>query len=195
MGEQGWFDRFWGDQRGMGSDTREKMLDLLWNAANRGTGRAAALRTETFGKTGTTQDHRDAFFVGFSGDLITGVWIGNDDNSPLAGVQGGGLPARIWRDFMSRAVRAPAARRREPTRNEAPSEKARIEVPVLNIPIEGTGYEVGLDLGNEAVTISTQPGPRPNDAPAPTRRDPPVVVPLPTVPTGDESPPPENENR
>src|SRR3546814_15445690 len=81
------------------------LLDLLWSAANEGTGRAAALRVETFGKTGTTQDNRDAIFIGFAGDLVTGVWVGNDDNSPLKGnVHGGGLPARIWRDFMSRAI-------------------------------------------------------------------------------------------
>src|SRR3546814_16566814 len=93
------------------------LLDLLWSAANEGTGRAAALRVETFGKTGTTQDNRDAIFIGFAGDLVTGVWVGNDDNSPLKGnVHGGGLPARIWRDFMSRAINVPPARRRSEDR-------------------------------------------------------------------------------
>src|SRR3546814_16319589 len=93
------------------------LLDLLWSAANEGTGRAAALRVETFGKTGTTQDNRDAIFIGFAGDLVTGVWVGNDDNSPLKGnVHGGGLPARIWRAFMSRALHLPPARRPQPTR-------------------------------------------------------------------------------
>lgn len=90
---------------------REMMLDLLWQAANAGTGRAAALRTPTFGKTGTSQGHRDALFVGFAGDLVTGVWIGHDDNRPLPRIAGGGLPAEIWRDFMSRATgSAPAGR-------------------------------------------------------------------------------------
>lgn len=76
------------------------MLDLLWHAANNGTGKAAALRTPTFGKTGTSQEGRDALFIGFAGDLVTAVWVGRDDNAPVPGNSGGGLPARIWRDFM-----------------------------------------------------------------------------------------------
>jgi penicillin-binding protein 1A len=58
----------------------------------------------TYGKTGTTQDYRDALFIGFAGDLVVGVWVGNDDNRPMPGVTGGGAPARIWRNFMSRAL-------------------------------------------------------------------------------------------
>jgi penicillin-binding protein 1A len=84
--------------------TLPMMRELLWSAANVGTGRAAALRTPTFGKTGTTQDNRDAIFVGFAQDLVTAVWVGNDDNRPLRNVAGGGLPARIWRDFMAQAL-------------------------------------------------------------------------------------------
>lgn len=77
------------------------MLDMLWQAANAGTGRIAALSQPTFGKTGTTQDNRDAWFVGFAGDLVVGVWVGRDDNSPVPGLSGGKLPARIWHAFMS----------------------------------------------------------------------------------------------
>jgi penicillin-binding protein 1A len=79
------------------------MLDLLWEAANEGTGRRASssLRLPTFGKTGTSQDGRDALFVGFSGDLVTAVWIGRDDNKPIPGASGGHLPARVWANFMS----------------------------------------------------------------------------------------------
>ncbi len=77
------------------------MLDLLWQAANLGTGRRAALAEPTFGKTGTSQDGRDALFVGFAGDLVTLVWIGRDDNKPLPGSSGGHLPAEIWRAFMA----------------------------------------------------------------------------------------------
>ena len=89
------------------------LRDVLYAAANRGTGRAAALSVPTFGKTGTTSDYRDAVFVGFAGDLVVGVWVGNDDNRPLPGTTGGGVPARIWRAFMVdalgiRAARAPA---------------------------------------------------------------------------------------
>ena len=66
-----------------------------------GTGRNAALGPRPVaGKTGTSQDYRDAWFVGFTADYIAGVWVGNDDSSPMNGVTGGGLPARIWRDVM-----------------------------------------------------------------------------------------------
>jgi penicillin-binding protein 1A len=57
------------------------------------------------GKTGTTQDNRDAWFVGFTGHLTAGVWIGNDDNRPMHGISGSGLPALIWRDVMQAAHR------------------------------------------------------------------------------------------
>ena len=70
------------------------MLDLLYAAANNGTGRRAALAIPTFGKTGTTQENRDALFVGFAGDLVVGVWVGRDDNSSLGKVSGGTVPAR-----------------------------------------------------------------------------------------------------
>ena len=83
---------------------RAAMLDLLYAAANSGTGKRAALRVPTFGKTGTTQDNRDALFVGFAGDLVVGVWVGRDDNKSLGKISGGTVPARIWRDFMSSAV-------------------------------------------------------------------------------------------
>ncbi len=83
---------------------RAPMLDLLYAAANEGTGRRAALSTPTFGKTGTTQENRDALFVGFAGDLVVGVWVGRDDNKSLGKVTGGTVPAQIWRSFMSSAL-------------------------------------------------------------------------------------------
>lgn len=69
-----------------------------------GTGRRAALPDgrQAAGKTGTTQAARDAWFIGFTADYVVGVWMGNDDNSPLTGVTGGGLPADIWRETMVR---------------------------------------------------------------------------------------------
>lgn len=83
---------------------RAPMLDLLYAAANEGTGRRAALAIPTFGKTGTTQENRDALFVGFAGDLVVGVWVGRDDNGSLGRVSGGTIPAEIWRSFMSSAL-------------------------------------------------------------------------------------------
>jgi penicillin-binding protein 1A len=80
------------------------MLDLLYAAANNGTGRRAALATPTFGKTGTTQENRDALFVGFAGNLVVGVWVGRDDNKSLGKISGGTVPADIWRSFMTSAL-------------------------------------------------------------------------------------------
>jgi penicillin-binding protein 1A len=102
--ERGWFEQLMDRQRHFSQDELEKIRDLLSSAANRGTGSAAALRTSTFGKTGTTQDNRDAIFVGYAGGIVTAVWMGNDDNTSLPGIAGGGVPARIWRDFMGRAI-------------------------------------------------------------------------------------------
>jgi membrane peptidoglycan carboxypeptidase len=66
-----------------------------------GAGRAAALDDDdAAGKTGTSQDYRDAWFVGFNKALVVGVWVGNDDRSPMKGVTGGSLPAEIWKRFV-----------------------------------------------------------------------------------------------
>jgi penicillin-binding protein 1A len=94
------------------------MRALLGASVAGGTGRAAALPIATFGKTGTTQDSRDALFIGFAGDLVVGVWVGNDDNRPMSNIAGGGLPARIWRGFMMEALRL-----REPPRVTKPPEE------------------------------------------------------------------------
>jgi penicillin-binding protein 1A len=77
---------------------------MLRAVVNQGTGRAAMLSIPNYGKTGTSQNNRDALFVGYAGGLVVGVWVGNDDNSPLDGISGGGLPARIWRNFMVQAL-------------------------------------------------------------------------------------------
>ena len=84
------------------------MRDLLAAAVNSGTGRNAALPLEmdpAHGKTGTSQNFRDAWFIGFSGNLVAGVWLGNDSGEPMRGVTGGGAPANIWRDFIGSASR------------------------------------------------------------------------------------------
>ncbi len=78
----------------------EDMLRLLVAVVERGTGRAARFNRPAAGKTGTTQDYHDAWFIGFTHDLVAGVWVGNDDNTGTNKVTGGSLPAQIWHDFM-----------------------------------------------------------------------------------------------
>jgi penicillin-binding protein 1A len=85
-------------------DALTAMTDLMTDVVTYGTGKAARLEDRpTAGKTGTTQDYRDAWFVGFTADLVCGVWIGNDDNQPMIHATGGTLPARIFKSFMSGA--------------------------------------------------------------------------------------------
>jgi len=68
-----------------------------------GTGTGANIGRPAAGKTGTSQNWRDAWFIGFTPDLLAGVWVGNDDNRPMNKVTGGSLPAAIWRQFMTGA--------------------------------------------------------------------------------------------
>jgi len=76
---------------------------MMTEVLNSGTGARARLDDrEAAGKTGTTTSARDAWFVGFTADYVVGVWMGYDDNSPLTGVTGGGLPAEIWHEVMVR---------------------------------------------------------------------------------------------
>jgi penicillin-binding protein 1A len=93
-----------GSQKVMDEAVRANMLRLLRLAAMRGGGAAADLPLPVYGKTGTSQNNRDALFVGFAGDLVVGVWVGNDDERPMNRVYGGALPARIWADFMRGAL-------------------------------------------------------------------------------------------
>jgi membrane peptidoglycan carboxypeptidase len=86
------------------------MNEMLYDVTQSGTGRAARVpRHEVAGKTGTTSGFKDAWFVGYSADLVTGVWVGNDNSRPMRRVTGGTLPAQIWSSFMRTALagRAP----------------------------------------------------------------------------------------
>lgn len=73
---------------------------MLEKVIEKGTGKRALLPFDAYGKTGTSQDNRDAWFAGFSGDWVVVVWLGNDDSSPMKGVSGSNLPAEIWKKVM-----------------------------------------------------------------------------------------------
>ena len=80
------------------------MNRMMRSVVTEGTARKAQFGNfEIAGKTGTSQDYRDAWFIGYTADLIAGVWIGNDDNSPTLKVTGGSIPALVWRDVMALA--------------------------------------------------------------------------------------------
>jgi penicillin-binding protein 1A len=83
-----------------------EMNEMLTGVIGHGTGTAAALPRPAAGKTGTTQDYRDAWFVGYTADLVAGVWLGNDDDKPMHAVTGGSFPALAWRRFMLAATQS-----------------------------------------------------------------------------------------
>ncbi|MBT4426721.1 MAG: PBP1A family penicillin-binding protein [Rhodospirillaceae bacterium] len=96
-----------GAGRVVSPEAASAMRELLAAVVTEGTGRNAALPEglgPAYGKTGTSQNFRDAWFVGFAGDMVVGVWLGNDNGKPMNRVTGGGAPATIWRDFMTRAL-------------------------------------------------------------------------------------------
>jgi 1A family penicillin-binding protein len=97
-----------GQEGGMGERViseyaAQELVFMLSEVVNSGTGTRAALPDRpSAGKTGTTQAARDAWYVGFTADYVAGIWMGYDDNTPLKGVTGSGLPAEIWRETMLR---------------------------------------------------------------------------------------------
>ena len=169
------WDRIFNAPRSMSNSTHEDMEQLLRSAINNGTGRVAQLPGLNFGKTGTTQNNRDALFVGYAGDLVVGVWIGNDDNTPLNGISGGGLPAGIWKNFMLRAQglgdQAAPVRRRDPS---APIEPLDVpDASDIPDPIEEEGAEITVDESG----VTTREAP-PLDAPPDEPRTAPEIAPL-----------------
>ncbi len=139
--EPGMLDWLLQSRRSFDARTHAMLLDLLSATIKSGTARGAALAIPAYGKTGTSQEGRDALFIGFAGDLVVGVWVGNDNNAPLSGMSGGGVPARIWRDFMGRAI--PGAR---PAPPPVPQKAVTTDAP-FDVPL---GENVTLQVGNDS---------------------------------------------
>ena len=92
-------------QQVIGSPALQYMNQMMRQVVSNGTGtRAKVPGFDLAGKTGTTSDYRDAWFVGYTGGFVTAVWVGKDNNKPMKRVTGGNAPAGIWRDFMSAAL-------------------------------------------------------------------------------------------
>ncbi|MDK3016653.1 transglycosylase domain-containing protein [Pseudodonghicola flavimaris] len=90
-------------ERVIRTEAAEQLIWMLEKVVSEGTGGRARLPGwQVAGKTGTSQEARDAWFIGFTADYVTGVWMGYDDNTPLKGVTGSGLPAEIWHETMMR---------------------------------------------------------------------------------------------
>jgi penicillin-binding protein 1A len=107
-----------------------EMNEMLAGVIDHGTGDSARLPRPAAGKTGTTQDYRDAWFIGYTADLVAGVWFGNDDNAPMNKVEGGSVPAWTWRRFMLAATRSMPVR-------ALPGSGPPPEVPVASSTSQG----------------------------------------------------------
>ena len=187
-GSSDWLGRLLAAPTPFPSRTQGDMQSLLKAVVESGTGRAANLGIPTYGKTGTTQDNRDALFVGYAGEgddaIVAGVWMGNDNNSPSPGLSGAGLPARVWHQFMMQALGV-----------RAPPPPPVVEDANATEDDAGIGLEDVLNLIDKGA-ISTQvdsQGDEDGDTPPPEdrRREDAVVPPRPGVETrGDREPPP-----
>lgn len=127
--------------RVIGERSAQMLTWMMTQVLEGGTGGRARLDgRQAAGKTGTTQAARDAWFIGFTADYVAGVWMGYDDNSPLTGVTGGGLPAEIWREVMMRVHQGLPARPLPMTTPErpileAPTQRAPAPAPTAPSPL------------------------------------------------------------
>ncbi len=151
--EAGWLDWLTSGEDSLPSSTHAEIQQMLRAAINDGTGRAATLPIANYGKTGTTQNYRDALFVGYAGDLVVGVWVGNDDNSSLDGVTGGTTPARIWKDFMRGALSLAPPKPTNSPDPQGPVQPLDIE---LGEPIELDDNGSELTFEEDGVRVTTE---------------------------------------
>ena len=165
------------------------MNQMLRGVMTSGTGRSAAIAgRDIAGKTGTTSDYKDAWFVGYTGGFVTAVWVGKDDNTPMRGVTGGSAPAAIWKGFMEAAL----PRLNAPAIPNGPAMPEGWQPPS---PVEGLIGRIGDLFGDNPPAEGdplneSLPEPSPRDT-APVRRsaDPGPAVVRPTAPQPQRDPP------
>ncbi len=144
------------------------MNAMMMGTVEIGTARKAAFAWPAAGKTGTSQNSRDAWFIGYTANLTTGVWFGNDDAKPMKNVTGGALPAQAWHEFMVAAHEGVPVARLPGSWQPAPASVA----PAIAAPAQ----EAPPALPPAAV------GKTANPAPQPAKPVPPVAAPRPSVP-------------
>ena len=134
-----------------------EMNRMLMGVLQHGTGKSAQLDRPAAGKTGTTQDFHDALFVGYTADLVAGVWFGNDDNAPMRNVTGGTLPARTWKAFMVQATQGMPVR--PLPLGEGAARVASAAAPSNGGGHEGSGIIGGLENLLHAIFGGSAPAP------------------------------------
>ena len=141
-------------ERIVASHVNRDLVAMLNGVVLHGTGMSAALTGhDAAGKTGTTQDFHDAWFMGFTHDYVAAVWVGNDDSSPMKGVTGGSLPAQIWKATMTVAEKGLAS---------TPLDKSEVQPPTDSSTIFGDSGDVYTPTNgdDEAGSGATFGGPR-----------------------------------
>jgi len=160
------------------------MNQMLRGVITSGSGRSAAIGgRDIAGKTGTTSDYRDAWFVGYTGGFVAAVWVGKDDNKAMRGVTGGSSPAAIWRGFMESALPKLAV---QPIPNGPP-------LPEGWMAPDPVGDMMGQVQDPYAQPLEGEPGPaiidsQPAPTPAPLPNDQPIIRPTSPQPPVKEAP-------
>ena len=139
-----------------------QMTDLLQSVVANGTGRAADLGRPAAGKTGTTTSNKDAWFIGFSSGITTGVWMGRDDNRALPGLAGGSAPARAFHDYMMRAV-ANRPIEQFSTQVQTPDWQMEPDNGIWFAPADGEGGDEGVFVDEDGNPVERVLPPPPQD--------------------------------
>lgn len=160
------------------ADTAASMTKMMVATIESGTGRAAKLDRPAAGKTGTTSSNKDGWFMGFTGDMTAGVWLGRDDNKAVPGLAGGKLPAQTWADFMRAAT---AGLPPQPLLSD-PQLSAQSEPDAEVYGLDGQTFDTNPDIAKNPVPAED------GDVNAPIYETPPDVEIPPTVPAPKPKP-------